>query len=199
MPALSAFNERLEEILDYPAPIDDAGALTPLELTLSPEAKALWIEYHDDVERDLGQGGDLNDVKDVASKSADNAARLAALFAFFERGAGAIIGEDDFRRAAQIALWHLSEARRFLGEFCMPEELTHAARLESWLIKWCRKKGCTIISCRDIQQYGPYGLRRKAPLNAAFGELFELGRAREVKTGTDRGIHINPAVLGGAS
>ena len=199
MPALSAFNERLEEILDYPAPIDEAGALTPLELTLSPEAKALWIEYHDDVERDLGQGGDLNDVKDVASKSADNAARLAALFAFFERGAGAIIGEDDFRRAAQIALWHLSEARRFLGEFCMPEELTNAARLESWLIKWCRKKGCTIISCRDIQQYGPYGLRRKAPLNAALGELVELGRAREVKTGTNRDIHINPAVLGGAT
>ena len=199
MPALAAFNERLEEILNYPAPIDEAGALSPAEMTLSPEAKALWIEYHDGVERELGQGGDLYDVKDVASKSADNAARLAALFAFFERGSCAIIEEEDFRRAAQIALWHLSEARRFLGEFCMPEELTNAARLESWLIKWCRKKGCTIISRRDIQQYGPYGLRRKAALNAALGELVELGRAREVKTGTNRGIHINPAVLGGAT
>ena len=93
----------------------------------------MWIEYHDGVERELGQGGDLYDVKDVASKSADNAARLAALFAFYERGSGAAIEEDDFRGAAQIALWHLSEARRFLGEFCLPEEMTNAARLESWL------------------------------------------------------------------
>ena len=134
MPALAAFNERLEEILDHPAPLGEAGALTPAEVALSPEATALWFEYHDEVERELGQGGDLNDVKDVASKPADNAARLAALFAFFERGPGATIEEGDFRRAAQTALWHLSEARRFLGEFYMPEELMNAARLESWLI-----------------------------------------------------------------
>ena len=96
----------------------------------------------------------------------------------------AIIEEDDFRRAAQIALWHLSEARRFLGEFCMPEELTHAGAPGSWLIKWCREKGCTIISRRDIQQYGPYGnCAAKARLMPRLASFSELGRAREVKTG----------------
>jgi putative DNA primase/helicase len=54
MPALAAFNDRLGEILNHPAPIDEAGALTPAEVTLSPKAKDLWIEYHDDVERELG-------------------------------------------------------------------------------------------------------------------------------------------------
>ena len=158
----------------------------------------MWIEYHDGVERELGQGGDLYDVKDVASKSADNAARLAALFAFYERGSGAAIEEDDFRGAAQIALWHLSEARRFLGEFCLPEEMTNAARLESWLIRQCRKKSSASISTREIQQYGPYGLRDKRALDAALGELSELGRAREIRSAKKRDVHINPAVLGGA-
>ena len=199
MPALNAFNERLEEILECPAPVDEAGALTPAEVTLSPKAKLLWIKYHDGVERDLGQGGDLYDVKDVASKSADNAARLAALFAYFERGTIVPVEQDDFRRAAQIALWHLSEARRFLGEFSMPEDLMKAAHLENWLITQCRKKSATNISRRDIQQYGPYATRDKRALDAVLAELAELGRIREVRTGKKRDIHINPDVLGDAT
>ena len=60
-------------------------------LSLTPEAKAAWVEYHDAIESELSSGGELYDVRDVASKSADNAARLAALFQMFE-GAGGAIG-----------------------------------------------------------------------------------------------------------
>ena len=87
-PALAAFNQRLAAILSQPEPIDDDGALTPAMLSLSPEAKRAWVEYHDAIERELASGGELYDVRDVASKSADNAARLAALFQMFEHGTG---------------------------------------------------------------------------------------------------------------
>jgi len=64
--------------------------LTPLMLTLTPEAKMAWIAYHDAVEAQLAIGGELFEIKDVASKSADNATRLAALFHVFEDGIGAV-------------------------------------------------------------------------------------------------------------
>ena len=197
MPALTAFNRRIGEILSYETPIDEAGALTPAMIVMSPAAKAAWIDYHNTVERELGC--DFHDIKDVASKSADNAAQLAALFAFFERGPRAVIEEDDLQRAAKLALWYLNEARRFLGLFCAPEELTDAAHLEKWLIDYCRKNDCTIVSRREIQQYGPYRLRSKKALNVALAELTDLGRAREVKKGAKFEVHINPAVLNEAA
>ena len=197
MPALKAFERQLGVMLDRAVPIDDAGLLTPSELALSPEAKGRWIEYHDAVERELGQGGDLHDIKDVASKSADNAARLAGLFALFERGPSTAIQEDDFERAAQIAIWHLAEARRFLGEYSLPKELANAARLETWLVERCRKMDVSGVPRREVQNRGPYGLRDKKVLDSALAELVELHRAREVRSGKKIDIEVNPAILGG--
>lgn len=70
---------------------------------LAPEAKTAWIAYHDAVEGELASGGELFDVRDVASKSADNATRLAALFHVFEGGLGAI-STDAFKCQAALPL-----------------------------------------------------------------------------------------------
>jgi putative DNA primase/helicase len=69
-------------------------------LPLTPEAKAAWVEYHNEIESELSSGGELYDVRDVASKSADNAARLAALFQMFEQGMAARSGSDAFEGQA---------------------------------------------------------------------------------------------------
>jgi putative DNA primase/helicase len=87
-PYLAAFNQRLTSILNEPLAVDEDGILAPLMLTLTPDAKAAWVEHHNEVEQELVSGGDLYEVRDVASKSADNAARLAALFQMFEHGMG---------------------------------------------------------------------------------------------------------------
>jgi len=42
-------------------------------------------------------------VRDVASKTADNAARIATLFQLFEPGAGSVIGRKEFAGASRIA------------------------------------------------------------------------------------------------
>ena len=41
--------------------------------------------YHDTIERGLTHGGNLDPFETLPAKSADNAARLAALFQMFER------------------------------------------------------------------------------------------------------------------
>ncbi len=194
-PALARFNKRIAEILKEPVNIDENGGLTPVVLTLTSEAKAAWIQFHDRIEAELAIGGSLCDVRDVASKIADNACRIAAIFQVFEHGLGAI-GLPLFESAARIAEWHLNEARRFFGEFAMPEENAEAAALDSWLLEYCRTWGVSSVPVSMIQKSGPSKLRGKVALESTLLTLEELGRARLAKgQGKARLVEINPALL----
>lgn len=195
-PALAAFNSRLSTLLNQPIPMTDEGALNPPKLPLDPEAKQAWIEYHDAIEQQLSSGGELYDIRDVASKSADNAARLAALFQVFSGGGGAI-GVEAFESASRIAAWHLSESLRFFGELALPPEMAAAARLEAWLLDYCRKERTQWAGKNYTRQHGP--IRDGARLNAAIHELAELDRIRLEKDGKRLLIRINPSVIGGRS
>lgn len=195
-PALAAFNRRIAAILDQSTPIDNEGVLSPPLLSLSPDAKVAWIAFHDAIERELANGGELYDVRDVASKSADNAARLAALFQMFEQGIGAISLEA-FEGASRIAAWHLNEARRFFGELALPAELANAARLDRWLIEYCRRERTRIVPRREVQRCGPNGLRDKVALEGALQELVEAGRVRVVRDGRNRNVEVNPILIEG--
>jgi putative DNA primase/helicase len=115
-PMLAEFHKCVTAILDTQAPIDELGALSPVMLGLASDAKAAWVKYHDLIENELRTGGELYDVRDVASKSADNATRLAALFQWFSSPGSHEIGLPAFENASRIAAWHLHEARRFFGE-----------------------------------------------------------------------------------
>lgn len=191
-PHLAAFHRRIAAILNQPAPIDEDGALTPAMLSLAPDAKAPWVEYHNAIERELSSGGELYDVRDVASKSADNAARLAALFQMFE-GAGGAIGAEAFEGASRITAWHLHEARRFFGELALPAEMADAARLDSWLIEHCKRERTHLVPTREAQRLGP--IRVKEKLTAALQELEELNRVKVAHEGRRKTIKVNPALV----
>ena len=191
-PHLATFHSRITAILNQPVPIDEDGALTPIVMNLTPEAKDAWVEYHNVIEGELISGGELYDVRDVASKSADNAARLAALFQFFE-GVGGAIGLEAFESASLIAAWHLNESRRFFGELALPAELADAARLDSWLIEYCRLQGTSYVSRRDAQRLGP--IRDKEKFRVALHELEELDRVKVAQDGRQKVILVNPALI----
>jgi putative DNA primase/helicase len=194
-PALAGFYRRIRALLDTPTRLDADGALLPAIITLTPDAKAAWMAFHDAIEGELRTGGELFDVRDVAAKAADNAARMAALFQVLEQGAGGAVGLEAFNGASRIVAWHLSEARRFFGELALPVELANAARLDSWLIEHCRRERTHIVPTQKVQQYGPSGLREKAAIEAAMRELEETGRARLVREGRRKEIKVNPALL----
>jgi putative DNA primase/helicase len=192
-PHLDVFHRRIAAILDRPVPIDDDGTLSPALLTLAPDAKAAWVEFHNAIERELSSGGELYDVRDVASKSADNAVRLAVLFQMFEHGMGGAVGLDCFVRASRIAAWHLHEARRFFGELALPAELVDAARLDSWLIEYCQRERTHLVPTREAQRLGP--VRDKEKLATALWELEELDRVRVKQEGRRKIIKVNPALV----
>lgn len=194
MPALGEYHDRITNILQTPAPINERGGLEPAMLTLTPEAKSAWIRFHDEIETALGKGGELQDIRDVASKIADNATRLAALFHIVEGTVGSISLEH-FESASIIAAWHLNEALRFFGRLALPEELADAMKLDEWLIDHCKKNGIDFVSTRTISQYAPYQVRDKSKRDKAIQELKEHCRIVDVKNGKKHEIQINPQLL----
>jgi putative DNA primase/helicase len=196
-PCLAKFHRRLGALLDHPLVFNDRGELEPETLELSPEAKAVWVAFHDDVEAELKPGRDMAEARDVASKAADNAARLAGLFYLFENDPGGTIGADHMRRAAAVAGWHLYEARRFLGEIALPVQLSSAAKLDAWLLEHCWQNRVEEISTRDAQRLGPNCTREKSTLDGALQELAEAGRVQIVESKRRRLVKVNPALLGG--
>ncbi|MCB1782309.1 MAG: DNA primase, partial [Candidatus Competibacteraceae bacterium] len=121
---------------------------------------------------------------------------LAALFQIFEQGIGAVSLEV-FEGASRIAAWHLNEARRFFGELALPAEVANAARLDRWLIEYCRRERTRIVPRREVQRCGPNGLRDKVALEGALQELVEAGRVRVVRDGRNRNVEVNPILTEG--
>ena len=192
-PRLAAFNRRLSAILNLPAPINENGSLEPVLLEFTPEAKAAWVTFHDELEIELRPAGEMHEVRDVASKIADNAARLAALFHVFEHGTNSPVDVESFESGSTIALWHLTESRRFFGELALPEEMANAANLDAWLLKYCKREKTHVIKRGDIQRLGP--IRKKEVLDQTLKDLAEMNRLKAVDTGKRRDIYINPVLL----
>lgn len=154
------------------------------------------MSFYNDVETELRPGRSMNDAKDIASKSADNAARLAGLFHFFS-GAhpGEPIGKETMDSACTIAEWHLFEARRFFGEIALPVEICNAVKLDNWLLAYCKDKGESSFTTRHVQQHAPSSLRSRSVFDAATQELIELGRIRISKVGKKKILQVNPSLL----
>ncbi len=161
---------------------------------LSREAKQFWISFYNEIERSLGIGGELRDVRDVASKTADNAVRLAAIFQYFEDDA-LVIGLDAMEAACRIAAWHLDEARRFFGEVALPDDLADLVNADGWLVAYARRKGVTSLSMTEVlQNITPKKLRKAAALQTILTALEAEKRLRVEVNGRQKTIHINPAL-----
>ncbi|RLA03885.1 MAG: hypothetical protein DRQ54_10230 [Gammaproteobacteria bacterium] len=195
-PELERFNQKVTALLNKAVPINKDGSLVPAMLPLSREAKAAWVGFHDAIEGELKPSGELYDVRDVASKTADNAVRVAALFHVFENGFEGAIGLTEFEGASQIAAWHLHEAKRFYGALALSEEQANAVSLDNWLLDYCGKLNTNVVPRREIQrQVTPIRLRDGPTLDAALAELVRLERIRLAQQGRRKEIHVNPALL----
>jgi putative DNA primase/helicase len=194
-PALEAYCRRLAALLDaMPAP-NPAGELELPLLRLGMAARTEWQRFHDDVERELAPGGGLTDVRDVASKAADNVARVACLFHLLEHGASGEIGTASVGAAGRIVAWHLTEARRLFASVAVSPDVTRAVGLEEWLVARCRATASDTVATRDVQREGPYATRERSALDAAMAVLATAGRVRQETEGRQRRLRLHPELL----
>ena len=139
----------------------------------------------------------VRDIKDAASKVADNIARVAALLHVFEDSPTTSVTIESVRAAHRIVAWHIRESRRFLGSFSPPEALAKAMVLEGWMVAYCKSNGVTSLTTTVIGQKAPHAVRRKKEFDPILNTLSEHHRCRLDQDGLTRRVTINPALVEG--
>uniref|UniRef100_UPI00405777DE DUF3987 domain-containing protein n=1 Tax=Candidatus Electrothrix sp. TaxID=2170559 RepID=UPI00405777DE len=196
-PELSKFEERIDTILNMQINTgQDDGGLEPKMLHFSDDAYQEWKSFHDDVELELIEDGTFHDVRDVASKAADNVARLSGLFHVFNDNAlDTVICKEDVISAGKIVLWHLNEADRFLREVADSQDRKDVVKLDAWLLKQCQGGKTSKIPYHGIQQYGPNATRKKGNLEPVLDKLVALERLQVLDVKGGKVVEINPNLL----
>lgn len=197
MTHVERFEARIGELLDAPLSTDAQGGLTPRALDLSSEARREWIAFHDTVETQLAPEGRLHDIRDVASKAAENVARLAALFHVVENGIDGEICAQHVQSALSLVDWHLTESARLFTSFDVSGQMVAAIRLDDWLRAEALARQSDRVSTRRILQSGPRCIRLDDDFLNALAVLAARGRARLEQVGQRRYVAINPMLLSG--
>lgn len=188
---LEAFHARIHALLEMELPVDqETGELTPPLLSLTAEARQLWVAYYNETEAAIAAQGQFYSIRDFAAKSAENAARLACNFHIFQYGADGEIGADVMHRAITIVEWHLHETLRVFNHIDTPEEVTHARLLLDWL----KRKNHRAVTASEIATHGPNPLRQREARHAALKTLCEHGYLREQTIGRNRQYEVNPVI-----
>ena len=191
-----AYAACITRLLGTPMNIDEKWRINPKMIALGPAAREWWIEFYNNVEILLREGEELESITDVASKAAEQAARLAALFHLARHGVEGEIDVGTIERAGAIVSWHLSEARRFYHAIGTSPELSDAIRLDNFLLRHCRTKEITELPKSEVMKFGPAALREKKRIDPALSELVQLGRLRLIPVSGKMVIQVNPKLLG---
>jgi hypothetical protein len=136
---------------------------SPRALALSPDAKAAWVALHDHIEAAMAPDGTLENLRDVGSKAAENAARIAGVLTIIENPQAASITSETMSSGCELAAWYVGEALRLSDAYRQSPSMRNAIRLRDWLAT----KGKREVSLREITQFGPAPLRQKAQAEAA--------------------------------
>ena len=181
-PALASFERRLEEILASPMPIDaEMGGLDLRCLHLSAEARELLVRYHDSVERSQRPGGEMASLTGTASKSAEQAARIAGVLALWRDLEAAQVEAADMANAIDLARFYLLEAKRLSEVANVSAEIDRADQLRRWLLeRWPEPE----VLVRDVQNGGPNALRESPKARAALLQLEAHGWLVRLDPGT---------------
>ena len=186
--ALNPYHEAITDCLNESLTLDASGCKDIPVLQLSTAAKRTWISFFNNIESGLNCPNQWASITDFASKAAENAARLAALFHLFERKSRDISAEN-ISRAATVIRWHLTEARKLVGT--VPD--TPVNRNAKKIITWLQEKAILETTPRFLQRNGP--VREKAARDAAIDALIERHYLRQVSQNGKIVLSVNPSVL----
>ena len=155
--AMLRYNGNMRDILETPLPLVEGkrNELAPPRLYLAPDAKRLWIEWHNFLESNLGDGGAFSPIRAFASKAAEHAARLAGILTLTDDIHTREIPLDKMAGGIELAKHYTAEALRLYHVGMTDPDLVLAERL----LEWLREQGCPYVWLTHIYQRGPSPIR----------------------------------------
>lgn len=177
-----SFAARLREVLKTPLPMNrETRELEPRPLHLSREARVLLVRFSDAIETAQVPGGNLAHVTGYASKTAEQAARIAGVLTLWRDLEASEVTPSDMANAITLAQFYLSEAARLADAATISAEIKKAEALRRWILQsWPHPE----VMVRDVVRLGPNPLRESPKARAALALLERHGWLVPLEPGT---------------
>jgi hypothetical protein len=199
----NAYNSRMTYLLEMNLALLNEGEQRRAVLAFSPEAQLRWISAYNEIEAQIFPGGWLSDIKDYASKIAENIARIAAIFHGYSGFEGDIT-LDTMNRAINVSVWYANEFKKLFAPTPeVPIVQSDASHLEAWLAGLVQSRYCywlngiPFVKKNHIRQLGPNTLRNKQRLNDVLDYMEFFGKIKLVKFGKILFVELNIHYFGG--
>ena len=178
-PDVIAYNDRIRALLaSTPTfwPEGDGYELKPRDLYLDTDARALWIAFYNEIERQQANGSELEGARPFASKAAEHAARIAGIITMVENPQATAIASQAMDGAIQLTAFYLNEHLRLTGAGRQERQ----ASVLRTLLEWLQERGTTVAK-KDVLQRTPRAIRnlKAAGINALLSDLVQRGYIRE--------------------
>ena len=145
------------------------------------------------MERAQGKDGPYEYHTAAASKSAEQAARIAAVFTLLSEDHAVEVGLKAMQQGITIAQWFLDESLRLNGHLTTSRGQRHAEILLEWL-KELEPDDEKPLRVGELLQIGPRPIRKKKERDEAVKVLSELGWIQVLKWRNSRIILLHPSI-----
>lgn len=160
---------------------EQTRALSPRVLPLPEQARAVLVQFSDRVEIGQRSGGKYEGVTGYASKTAEQAARIAAVLTLWSDLEAPRIEAATMADAVDLAEFYLNEALRLKDAALISADTGKAELLRVWLLEKWRHPD---IVPSEIIQPGPNSLRELKVAKAAIKTLVDAGWLTSLDAGT---------------
>jgi hypothetical protein len=178
-------------------PPEDARDTRPKVLTLSGSAEELWLDFSQEVEDQLIEGGALDAVRDWGSKLPGSVARVAALLELAEMGLQVEqVSHSAMDRAIRLARLMVPHTRAAFG--MLGGDVVEADA--NALLGWVRANHLEEFATRDAMRAMDSRFKTAAKLGKAIDKLKQLDCVRTYQRKNEGArpttvVQVNPACL----
>ncbi len=193
---LDAYDDAVTALLsDYPPPHGES--LKPKILSFDELAEDMWLDFSQEIEDQLGEGGALDSIRDWLSKLAGATARVAGLIEIATVGLSAqTIGRESMHQAVKLArlmIPHTQAAFGLLGADSTESDAIH-------VLKWIRGQGLTEFTQREAHRALESRFKNVDKLKKAIDKLRSMDCVRQNHRKQANGrpstvFSVNPGVL----
>lgn len=193
---IQAYWQRCNELLaaqDVPQVLVEGEPLAgrPV-ITMSQAAKKVWLDFYNQIEQQQGSGQRYEYIQAFASRSGEQAARVATVFAFFD-----CLTEIDavtMQNACDVVQYSLDEWVRYSE--VKTKAKTDAEVLLEWLVSYCQTDQTDRILRTSIQQKcRPAWIRKKQILDPIIEYLVDTNHIQAVVIANKNYVVLNSILL----
>lgn len=189
---IDQFNDRIYDIL-HDAPYFSNRSDSKILMTLSPQARRMWVDARNAMEASMAPGAALFSVPEFASRLAANALRMAANWQYTAHG-NAEITASTLAGAIEVCKWHAVEFIRMFSEDAqLPDPVQDAMKLDAFLGRKYHANGYFQWPLLHLQRCVERSLRKKDRFAPALQILVLQGKISIYKNEFGSVVQLNLA------